>query len=598
MSRQHWIDDFFRKRLEKRTFPVEKGEFEEMRALLQVHNGTTTLIRGGRFSKWWLSALIPVAGLLWWASAADSTDDRDPQTASVSSSTENGHSGSNPSRVVPNGDGTAATSPPEDASILDQASVPSENAEDMDNALVKGRTSALNDVATSNSANADEPSTTGPDRAGTTWKERGASSMGSERSQGSNGPASLDNPAVAQERTRLKGTSASLAPHESDGSRKERTNVRAGASLVDPTTEPNTRAALQKNLGASSATDLADAPTTTLGHDHALLPSKALNDGPGSLAEAAPTDHVTVTGDPADDPMFVAENTFVGLSGQSMSDENLAYRTEKDLVPAQQNDTISPETTDRTSGLETLEGLPARTPDHADVSTGEVISREIEVLETMAVVVPRSMQPSPAATRQPMDRSLEVIKFLSAGELHAFGAPLNVRTRTSDGKNWGPELGSLFGFEYRVRVKRFTWSTGILYGSYAVRTDQGETELQLGFVEIPLLGSYKLLRGRFGVVLQGGLTADLLFNSSGRYPVEEDRRSVGFPEDAFRTANYSWLLRPQATYNLDEHLTISAGPLWKAQLGEVAQQGPLDGAHFSSSGISIGLSWRLERTTF
>lgn len=598
MSRQHWIDEFFRKRLEKRTFPVEKGEFEDMRALLQVHNGTTRLIRGGRFSKWWLSALIPVAGLLWWASAADSTDDRDPQTASVSSSTENGHSGSNPSRVVPNGGGTAATSTTEEASIHDPANSPSENAIDKDNDLVNGRSSGLDDSTTPNSANEDQSSATGSGSGGTTWKERGGSSMASERSQGSNGPASLSNPAVAQERTRLKGTSASLAPHESDGRRKLRTNVRAGASLVDPTTEPNTRAALQKNLGASSATDLADAPTTTPEHDHILLPSKALNDGPGSLAEAAPIDHVTLTGDPADDPMSAAENTFVGLPGQRMSDENLASSAEKDLVPAQQHAPISPETPDRASGLEALEGLPARTPDHADVSTGEVISREIEVLETMAVVVPRYMQPAPAATRQPLDRSLEVIKFLSAGELHAFGAPLNVRTRKSDGVNWGPEMGSLFGFEYRVRVKRFTWSTGILYGSYAIRMDQGDTDVRLGFVEIPLLGSYKLLRGRFGVVLQGGLTADLLFNSSGRYPVEQDRRSVGFPEDAFRTANYSWLLRPQATYNLNEHLTISAGPLWKAQLGEVAQTGPLDGARISSSGISIGLSWRLERTTF
>ncbi|MBL7944981.1 MAG: hypothetical protein JNN32_02885 [Flavobacteriales bacterium] len=594
MSQKHWVDEFFRKRLEKEKFAVEEGELEEVRALLQGQNGTTTLIRGGRFSKWWLSALIPVAGLLWWGYAGDSTDDRIPRTASLSSETEYVAPGSKSSRVGQNGNGTAATPHPLDANDLDPASVPSVDADDTDNALVNGRNSVSDDLITSNSTKADQPSKASGDRAGTTLTELRGSSKGSDHLQQSSERSTSSDPAVFEEQTRSKKRSAGLDVHAHDGTSQERTIDPTGNSQFDPFIEPKN----QTSLTTSKATEQTDAATTIVGQPQSLLAIQPLNDGPATIEAGVSGDPEVLTDDQADNPMSAGESMNVGLRGQGKSDAPFVFGAEMDRVAPQPNDTIDSGTTDRTTGVEALEGLLTRMPDHENVASGEAISREIEVLETMALLAPRYMQVAPAATRQPMNRTLEVIKFLSAGELHTFGAPLNVRTRTSGGGNLGPEMGSLFGFEYRVRVKRFTWSTGILYGNYAIRTDQGEADLQLGFVEIPLLGSYKLMRGRFGVLLQGGLTADLLFSSTGRYPAEEDRRSVGFPEDSFRTTNYSWLMRPQAVYNLDEHLSISAGPLWKAQLGEVAQEGPLDGARISSTGITIGLSWRLERATF
>lgn len=73
---------------------------------------------------------------------------------------------------------------------------------------------------------------------------------------------------------------------------------------------------------------------------------------------------------------------------------------------------------------------------------------------------------------------------------------------------------------------------------------------------------------------------------------------AGSPDDAFNTVNYSWMLRPQATYRLNERLSLSAGPMWKAQLGSVAQNGLLKDARASSAGISAGLTWRLDRSAF
>lgn len=240
----------------------------------------------------------------------------------------------------------------------------------------------------------------------------------------------------------------------------------------------------------------------------------------------------------------------------------------------------------------------------ADDANGAISSEGLDVLserseaDAVAFMVPRWTVPRVADARTPVQREMPVFKLLATGELHVFGAPLAVRTKSSGGDRSSVETGSLFGFEYRVRAKRVAWATGIYYGSYAVKADQGATDVTLDFVEVPLLASYGLSYGRFGLVMQGGMSIDLLFNSNGRYPLEDDRVGAGFPDDAFRTANYSWLLRPQATYHFSEHLSVCAGPLLKAQLGEVAQAGPLDGARVSSSGVSIGITWRLERSTF
>ncbi|MGV3637631.1 MAG: OmpA family protein [Flavobacteriales bacterium] len=216
MNRQHWIDEFFRKRLEQRTFPVEKGEFEEMRALLDKQNGTSSLLQVGRFSKWWLSALIPVAGLLWWTSGADSTNDRDPQTAAVRSGSENGYPGPNPVRVIEKGSGSVANDQSQVATLLVPTLPSSENLVHAENAMGNERSPALGDGAVPNSTNADRRSSPVRDRSRKGREEAGAADPGSKRYQVSNGPMLANDPSVAQEADRLHRTSDALAEHEPD----------------------------------------------------------------------------------------------------------------------------------------------------------------------------------------------------------------------------------------------------------------------------------------------------------------------------------------------------------------------------------------------
>lgn len=492
MSRQHWIDEFFRKRMEHREFPVEEGEYEEVRALLEKRNNTGAAVRGG-FSKWWLSALIPMAGLLWWAveggageDAANSTlasehpaaterNDRrqDAQWAANTSAPVEVH----PMSATAGGGsavGVVAASLMERASPVDRADMVSQAERNgrRDHAIASrqpgsGDVMGTHDKASVNAQEGDQ------DQAARSIRHEARSHSGS----------------ISPEAAEQQETAGSLASEDAF----DRTGLIAPA-------EDHHEAALSLRLAGG--------------------PEQA--------------DRNTEGGDP--DDATVAE----------------------------------------------LRNVPV---DRADVGA-------------VAWMLPRRSLPRIADAPQPVQLEMPVFKRLAMGELHVFGAPMTVRTKSSGGDHSGGEAGSRFGLEYRVRAKRLSWATGIHYGSYALQADLGAADVRLGFVEVPLLAGYGLGLGRFGLLLQGGMSVDLLFNSTGRYSVEVDRTSAGFPDDAFSTLNVSWLLRPQVSYQCSEHLGVSMGPLWKAQLGEVAKEGPLEGARVSSTGLSIGLTWRLERTTF
>ena len=469
MNGQHWIDALFRKRLEGRMFPVEEGEFEKVRALLHKRNATTTLIRAGRFSKWWFSVLIPMAGLLWWAmqEGAAGTDPRATQVAEVRT-------------------GTGAN--------------------------------AMDEHAKTNSMFATEVKSDPP---------------------------------------------------------KDPQETAAAMSLVTPV------------YTLDHTTKVRDARAEMLAARNTRRPH--------STTELSPSAPVV-----AHDPEQGKTNDQVDSAGGSLQDMGAGSRADQGSIPEQSDAGSGTTGNSRAASLLALglESAQVDAFDHASSSGSENALAEQRAVDAITILEPRWPVPLLADARQPVRREIVPWKRFSAGALHVFGAPLAVRSRSSNGDRSGAEAGSLLGFEYRVRAKRFTWATGIHYGSYALKADQGITDIKLEFVEVPLLASVAWRRGRFGLSMQGGMSVDLLFNSSGSYPLEQIRTSAGFPDDVFRAVNCSWLLRPQATYHVDDHLSICAGPLWKAQLGEVAKEGALDGARISSSGVSVGITWRLERSTY
>lgn len=463
MSGGAWIDGFFRKRMERRHFPVEDGEFEDVRALLEQRNATGGAVRGRGLSKWWLSALLPLAGLLWWAFGGDV---RGP-AEQVAATTESGPA------IGPNGAEQHARGP--GSSVAPHDADPSIAAVGPRSVAATGPQAAPVNEAVA-------PAQAGDD-------VRAARSAGTSRS-GSNGRIAANG--------------------------KENTEAR----------DADAKGIADSDRGGTS---------------------------PGR----------------------------VGSNARLDAGEEEQQRVHAAPLPEQ-------------AGM--LSQEPGRS--QADPKEGTGLSFARNGADAVLFMQPRWSAASVVAVQEPVRRDVEAFRGLPKGELHFFGAALAVRTRSSAGDRSDAGPGSVVGLEYRVRVKRFAWATGIHYGSYALTADHGATDVKLNFVEVPLLASVQLNRGRFGVAMQGGLSMDLLFNSRGRYQVGGDLSGAALPDDAFRTVNCSWSLRPQAIYHVSEHLSVNAGPLWKGQLSEVANTGPLEGARMNSSGIAIGITWRLERSTF
>ncbi len=415
MSSKRWVDGLFRERLEHRKFPVEEGEFDAVRALLEKRNMTPPVGAGGKPSAWWLATLLPVAALLWWSSAATDMDPVGHTEGEATRTEQVGNTFHTTSGATKTGRGT--TSSPE---------------------VVLG---ALTTTARTAGKSADE----GPFR--TTMNDQ----------------------------------------------------------ISD-------RSTFSKECGGRSTTSRSTRSSSS--------PNGVSLDGPGLASQY---------GEGYDDQLSI------------------------------------------------------------DVASSPA---EVELLGT------RWTFTSAPEIGIPIHRAMELPKHRASGELHAFGAPLSVRTRLGGEEEPTPQAGSLFGLEYRVRSRYLSIATGIHYGTYGLKSGQAQAEVKLNYVEVPVLAGIELGFRRFGVLVQGGMSLDFLFDSGGRYPTDDARPGSGFPDDAFTTLNYSWMIRPQVSYQVNEHLSLSAGPVWKTQLSNVAEKGSLKDARAFNTGISAGFTWHLDRSTF
>lgn len=567
MSRKHWIDEFFRKRLEREAFAVEEGELEDVHALLVKRNGTGALIRGWRANKWWLSILIPAAGVLWWAMG-----DQDQRVElSVAQITEQ--------QLTANEDDTLRQVPTETRIVNGSAVQPVDGP-----LLADAKGSEINASTGRNGHSAEQPAPVDPS-IGKDGIDAQMTDM--TRTSSTEGMAAAD-----------KGSMRDAVVGSQVISRGGRNEARAGqATRHRGSTE---RSGIARSVGTGSGSPQERTSDGLDRQDHSAQ-GLASDEGRSLFASdglAAVDDGTTRTG-PLDEAVHQTGPKRYGADLPDRKpdplDEGRLAQDAARIDETQRLDTDGAKASVVPSEQANSAGKSVQVEDPE--RTAEVLASAREQRETIDFMAPRRSMPTAPEAPMPVSSEVPEFKLFATGELHGFGAPLAVRARNG-GVRSEVQDGSLLGVEYRVRTKRFSWATGIYYERYAIRADEGETDVALAFVEIPVLASLKVGRGRFGLLAQGGISLDLLFNSNGRYPVTTDRTSAGFPEEAFSAANISWLLRPQALYQINERLSVGVGPLWKAQLGRVASNGPLDGAHIASTGVSVGLTWRLERTTY
>ena len=69
MSGRHPLDTLFSAKLERRSFAEEQGEYDEVRALIDLQNASHAARGGVAHWAWWSLLAIPAALLIWWATA-------------------------------------------------------------------------------------------------------------------------------------------------------------------------------------------------------------------------------------------------------------------------------------------------------------------------------------------------------------------------------------------------------------------------------------------------------------------------------------------------------------------------------------------------
>ena len=71
MSGRHPLDKLFGAKLERRAFPEEQGEYDEVRALIDLQNAAHATRGGVAHWAWWSLLAIPTALLIWWGTHVD-----------------------------------------------------------------------------------------------------------------------------------------------------------------------------------------------------------------------------------------------------------------------------------------------------------------------------------------------------------------------------------------------------------------------------------------------------------------------------------------------------------------------------------------------
>jgi hypothetical protein len=351
-----------------------------------------------------------------------------------------------------------------------------------------------------------------------------------------------------------------------------------------------------------------DAPRTTARtttpQDHALEAPGSATQAGGSRTvakdrspERRPTDvrvlSATKAGTRLEHPSAI-QRAPAGVAVPASGTEARAARVDKDAAGRPQDMASTEDARNTMSGAAKADVLTGGTMAGTDAPGTAVDGAALErsTLDRLAL---RNTTLGALAAPAPHWREIPEVKTLASTELHLFGAPLLVRASVPGS---GTEAGSVVGLEYRVRLKRITWSTGLHFGTYGVNDDQGGIDVRLSYVQVPVLGGIELGRGRFGALIEGGVGVDLLFSSKGTYPLEQADPSDVLPDDVFRSMNLSWILRPQAAYRFTDVISIGVGPLLQGQLLGTAREGGLSDARISAAGVSIGLNWRLTRHTY
>jgi uncharacterized protein (UPF0333 family) len=160
------------------------------------------------------------------------------------------------------------------------------------------------------------------------------------------------------------------------------------------------------------------------------------------------------------------------------------------------------------------------------------------------------------------------------------------------------------GINFKTRKNHFVLSGGISFlqlgdkinydsANIGMLSQKINNKTSFTYLEIPLLAGYEIAHKRWGLSLQGGLSAGLLLNLTGQYASINNFNTQLFDvkdnKTTFKKSVFNVIVNPQVNYYFSSKMNFFVSPIYRRNLQPITVADANLKQKYNSFGINIGI---------
>jgi uncharacterized protein (UPF0333 family) len=165
------------------------------------------------------------------------------------------------------------------------------------------------------------------------------------------------------------------------------------------------------------------------------------------------------------------------------------------------------------------------------------------------------------------------------------------------------------GINFKTRKNHFVLSGGISFlqlgdkinydsANIGMLSQKINNKTSFTYLEIPLIAGYEIAHKRWGLSLQGGLSAGLLLNLAGQYASINNFNTQLFDvkdnKTTFKKSVFNVILNPQVNYYFSSKMNFFVSPIYRRNLQPITVADANLKQKYNSFGINIGIRTMLD----
>ncbi len=164
------------------------------------------------------------------------------------------------------------------------------------------------------------------------------------------------------------------------------------------------------------------------------------------------------------------------------------------------------------------------------------------------------------------------------------------------------------GVQFKIQKNHFLFGSGfnfmqlgdkVNYKNDSVTIfDNANGNTNFTYLELPITAGYEWANKRWGVTLQGGLSAGILMNLSGQYASINNYNTQLFDvknnKTTFKKAIYNVVFNPQINYFISQNINVFASPIYRRNLQPITTNDADLKQKYNSFGFNFGIRTKLK----